>query len=138
MTSRRRTPRISERITRSIRRQIAAGKLVPGEKLPPEREMARRYQVSRASVREAFRALEQLGLVSIRRGSHGGAFVTEPGRAAVHELRSLLLRLARSSDRELMDALMIQPSLRQIAARRPRRAAAGALTDPAGVSERAA
>ena len=52
------------------------GRLVAGHKLPAEREMARQFKTSRVSVREAYRSLEELGLLRIRRGAEGGAFMS--------------------------------------------------------------
>ena len=49
------------------------GELNPGDQLPPERALAEQFQVSRASVREALRSLELLGVVETRAG--GGTFV---------------------------------------------------------------
>lgn len=53
---------------------IKEGKLSVGEKLPPERMLADMFKVSRASIREAFRAMEIIGLIEVRPG--GGTFVT--------------------------------------------------------------
>ncbi len=63
------TARTSERVAEAIRRIIVRGNLAPGENLPPERTLARRFQVTRNTVREALRKLEQLRLVTIRQGS---------------------------------------------------------------------
>lgn len=63
------TSRTSERVAEAIRRIIVRGKLRPGENLPPERTLALRFQVTRNTVREALRKLEQLRLVTIRQGS---------------------------------------------------------------------
>jgi DNA-binding FadR family transcriptional regulator len=80
MSARPRQPhRIYERITASIQRQIADGRLTPGTKLPAEREMARRHKVSRVTIREAFRSLEERGILIIRRGAGGGAVIADPG-----------------------------------------------------------
>lgn len=54
---------------------IALGSFSPGYKLPTERELASRLQVSRATVRYALHRLEALGYIEIRRGRHGGAVV---------------------------------------------------------------
>ena len=67
--------RIYEEIVRQIRTLISEGKLKSGDKLPPERELAERFKVSRPSVREAMRALESMGLIEIRLGE--GTFVRE-------------------------------------------------------------
>src|SRR5215218_4017135 len=70
--------RISALIVDQVRTLIHEGKLTSGDRLPPEREMCERFGVSRVTVREALRVLEASGLVEIRVGAHGGAFVTQP------------------------------------------------------------
>lgn len=127
MATRVRTTRISERISDSIKRQIATGRLTAGARLPAEREMARRKRVSRVSVREAYRSLEELGLLTIRRGAEGGAFVVEPDETSIQESLSLLLRLRVTSTRELNDAWMIEPTIARLAARNARAADIGRL-----------
>lgn len=63
--------RIAEQIVQLIRR----GEYRPGERLPPERDLARQLEVSRPSVREALIALEVEGYVEVRVGS--GVYVTQ-------------------------------------------------------------
>jgi len=83
--------------------------------------MARLYSTSRVSVREAYRSLEELGLLSIRRGADGGAFIAELGHDAVQRSLSLVLRLGRTSHEELTEArLLIEPPIARLAARRAR------------------
>src|SRR5512133_1696665 len=67
------TKRLYEEIVEQIKQLIADGKLKPGDKLLAERDLADRFQVSRASVREAIRTLEMLGIIDIRPGE--GTFV---------------------------------------------------------------
>lgn len=69
--------RISENIVQQIRQAILKGDLRPGDRLPPEKELAENFGVSKASLREAFRALEALGLLEVRQGVSGGAFICE-------------------------------------------------------------
>lgn len=64
-----------ELVVEQIRRAICLGRFSPGDRLPPERELARQLGVSRATVREAIRVLESDGLAESRRGAHGGLFV---------------------------------------------------------------
>jgi GntR family transcriptional repressor for pyruvate dehydrogenase complex len=64
-----RKQRASERVAAVIRRTIVEGKLRAGDLLPPERDLASRFAVTRNTVREAIRRLEQSRLVSIRQGS---------------------------------------------------------------------
>ena len=61
--------RSSEQVADEIRRTILEGKYRPGDKLPPERTLAGHFQVTRNTVREALRFLEQMRLVSVRQGS---------------------------------------------------------------------
>ena len=77
------TARTSVAIVGQLRNLIRSGRLPVGSRLPAERELCGQLGVSRLSVREALRALESSGLVEIRLGAHGGAFVTAPtvGRA---------------------------------------------------------
>lgn len=69
--------RVSEMIVDEIWGAIRQGKIRPGDKLPSEHSLIEMFQVSKFSVREALRSLEMLGLLAIRKGAKGGAFVTE-------------------------------------------------------------
>ncbi len=79
------TVRVSDGIARQIREVIFAGKLKPGDKLPTERELVEQFHSSRASVREAVRSLEHLGLIKIKRGAGGGTYVSEANHRPVAE-----------------------------------------------------
>lgn len=70
--------RTSATITSQLRAMIRSGQLPIGSRLPSERELCEQLGVSRLSLREALRVLEVTGLIEIRLGSHGGAFVTAP------------------------------------------------------------
>jgi len=60
--------RLHEEIVTVLQNQILSGALAPGEKIPPERELAETFHVNRATLREALRKLENLELVEIRHG----------------------------------------------------------------------
>lgn len=68
-------PRISDAIAASLERRILEGSLKPGDRLPPERELAVELGVSRPSLREAIQKLASKGMVHSRQG--GGTFVTD-------------------------------------------------------------
>lgn len=70
--------RTSAAIVSQIRARIRGGQLPIGARLPAERELCEQFGVSRLSVREALRVLEAGGLIEIRLGARGGAFVTAP------------------------------------------------------------
>ena len=76
--------RISEIIVEQIRLLMRQGQLKPGDRLPPERACAS-ASASARPVREALRMLESAGLVEIRVGARGGAFVTAPSSDRVGE-----------------------------------------------------
>jgi GntR family transcriptional repressor for pyruvate dehydrogenase complex len=69
--------RLSDEVSAQIQVRIASGELRSGDKLPPERELAANFGVSRGAVREALRTLERTGLVSLQAGPRGGVFIGE-------------------------------------------------------------
>jgi GntR family transcriptional repressor for pyruvate dehydrogenase complex len=69
------SPRAFEHVCDQIRAQLASGALKPGDKLPPERELAMRFGVSRNVLREALRSLEIAGLIGLKKGGSGGSFI---------------------------------------------------------------
>lgn len=70
-----RVKRVFEEVCTQIRHQIMAGTLGPGDKLPPERDLALQFGVGRAAVREALRSLENSGVVKLTKGVKGGAYI---------------------------------------------------------------
>jgi len=66
---------LSDQVYQSLRRRIIQGRIKPGEKLPAERDLARKFQVNRGAIREALSRLEENRLVSIKQGS--GAIVQD-------------------------------------------------------------
>src|SRR3954470_106740 len=61
-------PRVAEEIVEQLRGLILRGEYAVGDKLPPERKLAEELGVNRASLREAIKSLEQMGLVKTRQG----------------------------------------------------------------------
>ena len=111
--------RVSDVIVRRIKQQISEGRLAAGHKLPAERDMARQFKTSRVSVREAYRSLEELGLLRIRRGAEGGAFIVKFNHEPVLRSLSLVLGLGKTSHQELTEArMLIEPPLARLAALR--------------------
>lgn len=109
--------RIYEEIVRQIKAMIAEGRLKGGDQLPPERDLAEKFVVSRTSVREALRVLESRGLVEIRPG--GGTFVREMSVEALIEPLALVMASAREAIGELFEARrLLEPTLAALAAGR--------------------
>ena len=65
----------SRKVVEHVRELIASGQLKPGDKLPPERELAEMMNVSRPTIREAFKILSAMGFLRIRQGQ--GVFVAD-------------------------------------------------------------
>jgi GntR family transcriptional regulator, transcriptional repressor for pyruvate dehydrogenase complex len=128
------TPRTFEAILRQLKDAIVAGTLRAGDRLPPERELAEQFQVSRATVREAVRVLETLGLVGVRRGAdNGSVLLAEPGNAFATIL-DLLVELRHVP---IMDVVEFRVMLESGAARRLAESpAAGVLDDLSSILDR--
>jgi DNA-binding FadR family transcriptional regulator len=99
--------RISVQIVQQIQDAIRARRLEPGDRLPPERDLAERFGVSRVTVRDALRSLEVLGLIRIRVGATGGAFVTSPGTEIVGEGLVNLMLLSSLEPEEIAEARLV-------------------------------
>lgn len=89
--------KIYEQVVLRIQEMLQNGTLTVGDKLPPERDLATTFQVSRSSIREAIRSLQEKGIVESKRGN--GTFVVntgdiiEPLAEAVTEQRIYLLQI---------------------------------------------
>jgi DNA-binding FadR family transcriptional regulator len=99
--------RISGAIVEQIRALIRSGHLRHGDRLPSERELATRFGVSRVTVRDALRVLESAGLIEIRVGARGGAFLTAPSVHKVGEGLSDMLTMSSLTAAEVTEARMV-------------------------------
>ena len=114
-----RAPRVYEQIVAHVERAIYEGRLRQGQKLPPERQLARDLKASRVAVREALRTLELRGLVEVRQGSTGGYFVREADDRPLVRDFATLFRLGRVSRAQLIEARrLIDPEVAFLAAHR--------------------
>lgn len=98
-----RNRRVFEEIYDQIRTELADGVLRPGDKLPAERELAEKLGFSRSAVREALRALEATGIVQLRKGVTGGAFIKGGDPAAVGRSISDIIALGQIPLRQVME-----------------------------------
>lgn len=112
-----RKTRIYHEIVDQIRGLIAAGRIKPGDRLPPERELAELFKASRNSVRDAIRVLEQMGLIESRQGD--GTYVRSVSVEELTEPLALLLLQSRTQMRELWEVRrVLEPALAEFAAAR--------------------
>jgi len=77
--------RVFEQVSNEIKKRISRGTLKPGDRLPPESELARNFNVSRQTIREAMRILELSGFISIKRGVKGGPIIENTVSSRVSE-----------------------------------------------------
>ena len=88
-----RHPRMYEEVARQIEAAIVLNHQLPGDQLPPERELIERFAVSRSVIRESLKVLAEKGLIEIHPGK--GAFVSQPESRVVREALDLFLRRRR-------------------------------------------
>jgi GntR family transcriptional repressor for pyruvate dehydrogenase complex len=110
--------RAHEYVAEQIRRHIALRLILPGDALPPERELAEMFDTGRPTIQHALRLLEAERLVTARRGRTGGTFVLAPGDDEV-VMEELVARVHRECD-VLEDLLeyrgVLEPQVAAVAA----------------------
>lgn len=99
------TKKIYEQIVDQIGKLVAEGQLKPGDRLPSERELVERFQVSRASIREAISALEMMGLIEVRSGE--GTYIRQVNIDSVVAPLAWMLFIEKDTDLELYEARKI-------------------------------
>lgn len=105
------------KVYRAIEKNIVDGHLADGEALPIEAELCHQFEVTRSTVREGLRLLEQSGLIA--RGSHKRFIVKRPNAADVAAAASRSLALGGVTFNEVWEALAIYyPQAARLAARR--------------------
>src|SRR5260370_36513854 len=97
-------PKASDVLANDLRERILRGEVEEGTPLPPERELVLQTNMSRTTVREALRILEVQGLVRIKTGRAGGAFVQRPGEDSVASSLGLLIRARQGRRATLLEA----------------------------------
>lgn len=110
--------RLHEPVADQIRQAIFGGLIVAGHKLLPERELAEHFQTSRVALREALRALEKEGLITIKRGAGGGAFVANSDSAlnALSESLNTVVKLGSVKSANLTEMrCILEPEVCKLA-----------------------
>jgi DNA-binding FadR family transcriptional regulator len=96
--------RVSQVIVDQIKLLMREGKLTSGDRLPSERDLCQRFGVSRVTVREALRVLEATGLIGIRVGARGGAFVASPTKERLGESLAGLMTISSLTPGDVTEA----------------------------------
>ena len=105
-----RVPKTAELVAAQLRRQIVRGELKEGDALPPETMLMEQFSVSRPTLREAFRVLESEALITVRRGSHGGARVHVPNGDVAARYAGLVLQFRGTTLADVLEArAVIEP-----------------------------
>ena len=89
------TGRASEDVALQLAAAIIDEKIMPGQRLPSERSLQQQFHTGRGVIREALRSLEQQGLVEIKKGAKGGAYVKKVEVKNVSESLALFLKQQR-------------------------------------------
>jgi len=108
--------KVSHYVVEQIRDAILKGEFKPGDRLASERELIDQFQVSKASMREALRVLEGMGLIETKKGTGGGIFAAEVNmNTTVHSLTNFLHFKNVSVGDITMLRYILEPRLAQIA-----------------------
>ena len=107
--------RLHDTISLQLNKLIEEGRLAPGDRLPPERELAERFKVSRNSVRDALRTLEARGLIETRQGD--GTYVRQIKPARLYSNLVDVLVSGKENIRDILQARhMLEPQIALLAA----------------------
>jgi GntR family transcriptional repressor for pyruvate dehydrogenase complex len=108
---------LTHTLVSGLKQMIASGELQPGSKLPPERELAKQFGVNRASVRQALKALDVMGIVHQRVGD--GTYLTQDASTTLRAPLDFLILVDGISFQELFEARrIVEPELAARAASR--------------------
>jgi GntR family transcriptional repressor for pyruvate dehydrogenase complex len=113
------TRRVFEEVCEQIHKQLVAGVLKPGDKLPSERDLATEFGVSRPVIREAIRTMEISGILEQRKGVKGGSFIRTGTPDMITKSLQNLLVVGRISVAGLTEARkIIQDAVTRLACER--------------------
>ncbi len=99
-------PSLSKEVELQLKQSILAGIYNPGDKLPPERELVEQFQVSRATVRDALKNLQNMGLLETKRGISAGAYVLDPNPLPITQSLENLIQVKKVNFTHLIEIRM--------------------------------
>ena len=113
-----RSSRLYEQIVQQVEESIHKGAMKPGDQLPPERELAQQFGVSRTAVREAVKALHEKGLVEAYPGR--GTFITDGTSYSMRQSLDRMLKVGQAEGSGLLAEVreILEPEIAALAATR--------------------
>jgi GntR family transcriptional repressor for pyruvate dehydrogenase complex len=113
-----RSSRLYEQIVQQVEESIVKGVLKPGDQLPPERELAQQFGVSRTAVREAVKALREKGLVEAYPGR--GTFITDGTSYAIRQSLDRMVKIGQTEGSGYLVEVreILEPEIAALAATR--------------------
>jgi DNA-binding FadR family transcriptional regulator len=110
---------VAAQLARDVMRDAERRGLGPGDYLASEQELIETFHVSRGSVREGLRLLQSMGVVTLRRGTGGGATLAKPRAEQLAGAMAMMLQFGDGDLRTLLEARsVIEPTMAALAARR--------------------
>ena len=111
----RKNEKVTDLIIGQIRDAVLSGQLKPGDRLASEKELVSQFDVSKATLREALRALEVMGLVESRKGASGGVFITQVElQTTIHSMMNFLHFQSLSISEITMIRFMLEPNIARL------------------------
>ena len=113
-----RSSRLYEQIVQQVEESIHKSVLKPGDQLPPERELAQQFGVSRTAVREAVKALREKGLAEAYPGR--GTFVTDGTGYSMRQSLDRMLKVGQAEGSGFLAEVreILEPEIAALAAAR--------------------
>jgi GntR family transcriptional repressor for pyruvate dehydrogenase complex len=96
--------KLPELVVEQIKELIFSNSIAVGQKLPPERDLAKQFKISRTMVREGLNSLEHSGLVEIRRGRSAGAYVVDNLHKPLYHSTVNMIKSGKIGVQEFMGA----------------------------------
>ena len=132
-----RSSRLYEQIVQQVEESIRKGALKPGDQLPPERELAQQFGVSRTAVREAVKALREKGFVEAYPGR--GTFITDGTSHAIRQSLDRMIKIGQPEGSTFLAEVreILEPEIAALAATRAEEDDLAAMREAVGVMDNA-
>jgi GntR family transcriptional repressor for pyruvate dehydrogenase complex len=130
-----RSSRLYEQIVEQVEESIRKGAMKPGDQLPPERELALQFGVSRTAVREAVKALREKGHVEAFPGR--GTFITDGTSHAIRQSLDRMIRIGQPEGSSYLAEVreILEPEIAALAAARADEQALASMREPIAVMD---